>query len=314
MATFLSSRFAPLVAIAIIVAASPLLFQSNLHYRLGALVWTFGLAAIGLNILMGYAGQISLGPAGFFGIGAYAVAIGPAHLGVAPLVSAVFGVVISVVIAVIVGRIILRFQGLYLGIATLAFGILVSLILNNEVAITGGPDGISVPPTTIAGWRISGAVTWYWITGAVVLIGAFLALNLRSSHNGRALRALHDSDIAASVTGIDTARKKLATFVLSAAYAAIAGAMLALMNGFVTPELSSLIASIEMVTMVVIGGMGSIFGSLVGAAFIVVMPQLLVWLHDYETALLGLMIVLFMVLLPAGIIPSLARLLLRRRQ
>ena len=120
--------------------------------------------------------------------------------------------------------------------------------------------------------------------------------------------------VKAPLTGIDTARKKLATFVLSAAYAAIAGAMLALMNGFVTPELSSLIASIEMVTMVVIGGMGSIFGSLVGAAFIVVMPQLLVWLHDYETALLGLMIVLFMVLLPAGIIPSLARLLLRRRQ
>ncbi|MHB2266317.1 branched-chain amino acid ABC transporter permease [Aliihoeflea sp. 2WW] len=311
MAILLSWRFTPLLALATLLLVLPLLFHSNLHYRLGALVWTFGLAAIGVNILMGYAGQVSLGHAGFFGIGAYSVAIGPAHFGLAPLFAGLIGVAAAAAIAWIVGKAILRFQGLYLGIATLAFGILVTLVLNNEAQVTGGPDGMQVKAAALFGWRISGAVTWYWVSGAVMLAGAFLALNLHSSPSGRALRALHDSEVAAAVVGVDTARKKLQAFVIAAVYAAVAGAMLALMNGFVTPDVSSLLSSIEMVTMVVIGGMGSIFGSVVGAAFITVLPQLLVWLHDFETAFLGLTIVLFLVLLPAGIVPSLVDLFRR---
>jgi branched-chain amino acid transport system permease protein len=133
-----------------------------------------------------------------------------------------------------------------------------------------------------------------------------VALNLLDSPTGRALRALHDSETAAEVLGIETARYKLLVFVVSSIYAAVAGAALALLNGHVTPEIGSFLHSVEFVTMAVIGGLGSILGSIVGAAVLVILPQLLTVFHDYETLLLGLMIVLFMIFLREGIMPGLA--------
>lgn len=305
--SLLNSRFLPLVVLAVIVAIVPLVAPSGFYLRVAALVWTFSLAAMGLTILMGYAGQVSLGHAGFLGIGAYSVALGPEYLGLHPLVSLVLGAVLAGLVAWIVGRPILKLKGYYLAIATLGFGMIVSLVITGESDITGGPDGMKVARATLFGLRLSGASTWYWVTAGVMLIGAAIALNIGASPTGRALRALHDSEVAASATGIDVASKKLNAFVLAAIYGAVAGGLIGLMNGLVTPDIAGFMNSIELVAMVIIGGLGSVFGAVVGAAFLVVLPQVLTALHDYEQMVLGLLIMVFMIFLPAGIVPALRK-------
>jgi branched-chain amino acid transport system permease protein len=309
----LEHRLAGVVAMAAIVAVLPLLFPSAYYYRVAALVFVFALAAVGLNLLMGLAGQVSLGHAGFMGIGAYAVAIGPTHLGVPSWLSFVIGAALAAVTAFVVGRPILRLKGHYLAVATLGFGLLLAIVFTNEARWTGGPDGMSVPRLLVLGWPMRGADTWYWITAAAFLIGAALANNLIDSPTGRALAAIHDSEVAARVLGVDAAKKKLAVFVISAVYASVAGSLFALLNGHITPDVSGFLRSIELVAMVVLGGMGSVAGSLVGAALLVVLPQTLTALHDYEHMVLGLVVMAVMIFLRAGIVPTLAGALAARR-
>jgi len=302
----LQSRWLPAVAVAAIVVVLPLLFPSMYYYRVAALVFIFALAVVGLNLLMGFAGQVSLGHAGFLGIGAYAVAIGPVHFGLPSWLCLLAGAVISGAVAFMVGRPILRLKGHYLAVATLGFGLLVAIVLTNEAGWTGGPDGMNVPTLALFGWRARGSGTWYWIAGLTFVVGFLLARNLMESPTGRALQAIHDSEIAACVLGIDVASKKLTIFIISAVYASVAGSYLALFNGLVTPDVAGFLRSIELVAMVVLGGMGSIFGSLVGAVVLVVLPQVLTIFHEYEQALLGLIVMVFMIFLRQGIVPSLA--------
>lgn len=300
-------------ALLLVLVLVPLFLPSAFHLRVATLVWINAIAALGLALLMGLAGQVSLGHAGFVGIGAYATALGPKHLGLEPLASMGLGVLAAAVLAFLVGRPILRLKGHYLAVATLGLGILVHLVIVSEVPMTGGPDGIQVPRLELFGWRLVGAELWYWITGIVLVSVAWLALNLEDSSTGRALRALHDSEIAASVVGVDVARTKLVVFVIAAVYAALAGGLFALFNRFVTPDVAGFLRSIELVTMVVIGGMGSILGAVVGAALLTVLPQALTLFHEYEHAILGLSIILFMAFLRQGIVPGIAALLARRR-
>jgi branched-chain amino acid transport system permease protein len=307
-----TSRVATLLFLALVVAVVPIVAPSSFYLRVASLVWIFALAALGLTILMGYAGQVSLGHAGFLGIGAYAVAVGPGRLGLDPLLSFLLGAVLCGLVAYAVGRPILRLRGYYLAIATLGFGLIVALVLNSESGITGGPDGMQVARIAVFGWRISGATNWYWVTAAALMIGAALALNIAASPSGRALRALHDSEVAAAGVGVDVAAKKLAAFVISAVYAGVAGGLLALMNGFITPDAAGFMHSIELAAMVIIGGAGSVLGAVVGAAFLTVLPQALTILQDYEQAVLGLLIMGFMIFLPAGIVSTLRRLVLDR--
>jgi branched-chain amino acid transport system permease protein len=309
----LDHRLAVVLAMAVLVVALPLVFPSAYYYRVAALVFVFALACVGLNLLMGFAGQVSLGHAGFMGIGAYAVAVGPAHLGLPSWLAFFAGAMLSAFVAFVVGRPILRLKGHYLAVATLGFGLLLAIVFNNEARFTGGPDGMSVPRLVLLDWPVRGAITWYWISAVTFLIGAALALNLIDSPTGRALRAIHDSEVAARVLGVDVANKKLAVFVVSAVYASVAGSYFALLNGHVTPDVSGFLRSIELVAMVVLGGMGSVLGSLVGAALLVVLPQTLTFLHDYEHMVLGLIIMGVMIFLRAGIVPTLANALSARR-
>jgi branched-chain amino acid transport system permease protein len=311
MRGLLNHRLFPALAISAVVVLLPLVFPSAYYYRVAALVFVFALAAVGLNLLMGFAGQVSLGHAGFMGIGAYAVAIGPTHLSLPSWLSFVGGAGLSALVAFAVGRPILRLKGHYLAVATLGFGLLLAIAFSNEARFTGGPDGMAVPRLALFGFSVRGAQAWYWITAASFLIGAVLALNLIESPSGRALRAIHDSEVAARVLGVDVARMKLAAFVVSAVYASVAGSYFALLNGHITPDVSGFLRSIELVAMVVLGGLGSVAGSLVGAALLVMLPQTLTSLHDYEHMALGLIIMLVMIFLRTGIVPTLARALRR---
>ncbi len=297
--------------VAAIVVALPHLVPTTFYLRIGALVFIFGLAVLGLNLLMGFAGQVSLGHAGFFGIGAYAVAVLPTHFAVPSWMALIAGAIVAGGLAFVVGRPILKLKGHYLAVATLGMGILIAMVFTNEARFTGGPDGMPVPRLVLFGWTARGSVTWYWISGVTLVLAALLAVNLIDSPTGRALRAIHDSEVASRVLGVDVARYKLIAFVLSAVYAAIAGAYLALFDGLVTPGTAGFIRSIEFVVMAVLGGLGSILGSIVGAAFLTILPQTLTVFHDYEHIALGAIMILFMIFLRAGIVPSLASLFRR---
>ena len=304
----------PAIAVAAIVILLPLLFPSAYYYRIAVLVFIFALAVVGLNLLMGFAGQVSLGHAGFLGIGAYSVAIGPAQFGMPSWLCLFVGAILSGAVAFLVGRPILRLKGHYLAVATLGLGLLVAIVLTNEARWTGGPDGMGVSRLVLFGWSVRGAEAWYWIAGATFVGGFVLALNLMDSPTGRALQAIHDSEIAALVLGIDVARKKLTIFIISAMYASVAGSYLALFNGYITPDAAGFLRSIELVAMVVLGGMGSIVGSLVGAVVLVVLPQALTVFHEYEQVLLGLIVMVFMIFLRRGIVPSIVAALAGRRK
>jgi branched-chain amino acid transport system permease protein len=309
----LSNKHTALLVLAALIAITPLFFPSSYYFRVGSLIFVNSIAVIGIVILAGYAGQISLGHAGFAGIGAYACALAPVHLGLHPAFAVVLGAAVSAVMAYLVGRPILRLKGYYLGVATLGFGILVSMVLANEREITGGPDGIQVPDlglrAVVAGWGLdlNNSEFWYIFSALALLLGAWVALNLYDSPTGRALRALHGSEIAARTVGIDVARLKLQAFIISAVYASISGSLLALQNKFITPDVAGFMHSIEMVTMAVLGGVGSVLGAIFGAAILTMLPQLLTVFAEYEMLLMGLVMMLVMIFMRDGLLPSILR-------
>jgi branched-chain amino acid transport system permease protein len=308
----LNNQFLVVFGIAALVLLLPAFLPSTFYLRVVALVFINALAVLGLNLFMGFAGQVSLGHAGFFGIGAYAVAVGPTHLGLPTWASLLVGIILSALIAFIVGRPILRLRGYYLAIATLGMGALIAMVMSNEANITGGPNGMPVPRLVLFGWRAVGPLTWYWISGLTLVVGVWVAVNLIESPTGRAFRAIHDSETAARVLGINVARYKLLAFVLSAVYASVAGGYFVLFDGFVTPDTSSFLRSIEFVVMAVLGGLGSILGSIVGAGILVILPQFLTVFHDFEHIVLGVVIIVFLIFLPAGIVPALSSLVWRQ--
>src|SRR5262249_16327578 len=186
-------RLLPVGAMTAVVIALPLFFPSAYYYRLAALVFVFAIVVLGCNLLMVFAGQVSLGHAGFMGIGAYAVAIGPTHLGAPTWLSLIVGAAISALLGLLVGRPILRLRGHYLAVATLGFGLLLAIVFTNEARFTGGPDGMTVPRLVLFGYSVWGAQSWYWIIAASFFVGAVLALKLIESPTGRALPAIHHS-------------------------------------------------------------------------------------------------------------------------
>ncbi|MDO4683727.1 MAG: branched-chain amino acid ABC transporter permease [Lautropia sp.] len=309
----LSSKHATLLVMALLIAVAPWFFPSPYYLRVGSLIFVNGIAVVGMVVLTGYVGQISLGHAGFLGIGAYACALAPAHLGISVPLAAVLGALISGCLAWLVGRPILRLKGYYLSVATLGFGVLISMVLTNEAWLTGGPDGIAVPDPGLRkllremGLKLGNAELWYAVTGIVLVLGAWLALNLRDSATGRALRALHGSEVAARTVGVDVARFKLKGFVMSAIYASVAGSLLAMQNRFVTPDVASFLHSVEIVTMAVLGGVGSVLGAVFGATILTALPQVLTFFQEYEQIMLGLIMMLVMIFMRDGLLPSLLR-------
>jgi branched-chain amino acid transport system permease protein len=302
-----------LLVLAAVIALLPLVLANNYFYEVAILVALNATVCIGLNLLIGYAGQISLGHAGFFALGGYGSAILAARYGVPPWLSLPLACAAVALLALLIGRPTLRLKGHTLAMATLGLGIIVSIVINTEDRLTGGPDGMAVPALVLFGWTVAGERAWYGIAAAVLLGTVWLAFNLIESPSGRALRALHGSEVAARTLGIDAGRTKLQVFVLSALVAAFAGALMAHYAGFITPAKASFVHSVELVIMVVFGGMASVFGAVVGAALLTMLPQLLTVLKDYEMMVFGAVLMTTMVVFPQGVVPTLARWLARGR-
>jgi branched-chain amino acid transport system permease protein len=306
LARLLTPRFGGLAGLALVIALLPLFLPNTYTYDVAIRIGINAVVVVGLNLLIGYAGQISLGHAGFFGLGAYTSAILTSRYDMAPLLALVAGVVLIGVIAFVIARPILRLSGHYLAMATLGLGIIISIILTNEEWLTGGPDGMPVPPLTILGWQLRGERSWYWVVGGLLWFSVWLALNIIDSPPGRALRAVHGSEVAAQVVGVDTTSYKVLLFVISAILAGIMGGVSAHYTGFITPGQAGFLHSIELVTMVVLGGMASTFGAVIGAVILTLLPQLLTGLHDYEMVVLGLILMVTLIFLPKGLVPTLA--------
>ena len=301
-----SARTGGLLALALAVALLPLGLSNAYLYDVAVLVGLNAIVCVGLNLLIGYAGQISLGHAGFFALGGYGSAILAARYGWPPLAALPAATAGVALLAYIVGRPILRLSGHYLAMATLGLGVIISIVLATEDRLTGGPDGMSVPPLALFGHPLAGERAWYALVGVLLVGCVWLALNLIESPRGRALRALHGSEVAAGMIGVDCARHKLTVFVLSAVFAAAAGGLTAHYAGFITPGQSSFLRSIELVAMVVFGGMASTFGAVVGAAVLTMLPQLLTVLKDYEMVVFGAVMMATMIFMPRGVVPTLA--------
>jgi branched-chain amino acid transport system permease protein len=307
--TMLGTKHGGLVVLGLVVALLPLTLPNRYFYDVAILIGLNAIVCVGLNLLIGFAGQISLGHAGFFGLGAYASAILSTKYGWPSLVALVAAAVLVGAIALALGRPILRLKGHYLAMATLGLGIIFAVVITTEERLTGGPDGMSVAPLEVFGAALEGERVWYWVVGALLIGTVWLAFNLIDSPLGRALRAIHGSEVAAEAMGVDIARAKVLIFVVSAVLAAIAGSLTAHYGGFITPGKVGFLHSIELVTMVVLGGMASTWGAVVGAAILTALPQLLTVFKDYESLVFGVVLMTTMVFMPRGLVPTLARLL-----
>jgi len=289
-----------------ILAAIPLFVSNSYIYDVVIRIGLAAVAVIGLNILMGLAGQISIGHAAFVAGAAYTSAILTSVYHWPTIAAIPAAAAAMTVLALLLAVPMLRLNGHALTIATLGLGLIVQIVLVNEVAWTGGPDGLATPPLTIGGIAIDTDVRWYAVVATVLLIAMTLSRNLDRSAAGRALRTVRDSEIAASAAGIDTYRLKVRAFVVSAAFAAVAGALSGHYTGFITPDMTSFLKNVELATMVVVGGRGSTLGAVLGAALLTALPQLLGAYADYEMVVFGLILMMTMIFLPNGIVPSIA--------
>jgi branched-chain amino acid transport system permease protein len=265
------------------------------------------LVALGLNLLTGYAGQISLCHAAFFGVGAYATAILTQKAGLPYLLSLLLGALLTTAIGALAALPALRLKNIYLAIATLGFGVVLQKIIFEWRSLTGGGGGLALTAPSIAGYEL-GATGLYYLTLTLMTVGLFGAWNVSRGRTGRALLVIKDSEIAAGSLGIHAARYKVTAFAISAFYAAMAGGLFAYLVRYINPESFSVGLSISFLSMVVIGGLGTIGGSILGAAFYVIVPELLRGIKDAPGLVFGLLLVIVMVFMPQGLWGMLRRL------
>jgi branched-chain amino acid transport system permease protein len=272
------------------------------------------IAAIGLNILVGYTGQISLGQAGFVAVGAYTAGLISIHSSLPPVAGLVAAAAVSAVIGAFFGLPALRLKGLYLAIATLASQVIITWAIVHWRLLGAGEPLVITKRTAFFGWTPTGDKQWYWVIAACVTLAAIAATNLFRTDIGRALIALRDHEIAAEAVGVSTASYKILAFALAAGFAGVAGALTAYWTTILTWERFTIDVSIAYVAMIIIGGLGSVSGSVYGAIFIVAVPAWLTQLsNDFSSVLtaedvpavqlviFGLSIVLFLVFEPRGL-------------
>lgn len=281
------------------------------------------IATLGLVLLAGFAGQISIGQAAFYGIGAYSSAILTTRAGIPPVGGVVVGAVLCGLAAYLVGSFIFRVRGHYLALATLAFGLMLGNIAR-QLEITGGASGIvDIPQLALGPLIITGDLRYYYLVAAVLLIVIVLARNLVNSTFGRSLRALGDSEIAAASSGVDLARHKRVVFVVAAVFASVAGSLYAHWVTFVDYHTLDLLLSIQLLIMATVGGLRTVWGAPVGAFLVLTLSQgaqeLLPRLSsnvggEFEIAVFGFALILVLLFLPSGVAGGLLGLLKRRRR
>jgi branched-chain amino acid transport system permease protein len=286
----------------LIVLIFPFIFDSAYTLSIATFAGINCLSAMGLCILMGYAGQVSLGQAGFYGIGAYVSAILSLNYGFPVVFSTLIGCVVSALAAVLLAIPALRLKGHYLAVATLGFGEIIHVVLNEWGP--GGPSGFGdIPKFYLFGYVFNTPLSYYFLIWAVVMTLMAFSLNLINSRFGRALRSMHDSETASSAMGVDVPSLKIKAFVLSAVYAATAGAFYAHYVTFISPSSFSLFQSVLVLMMVVVGGITNLWGAVVGAIMITLLPEALREFKEYDILVYGLILILSLLFFNKGLVP-----------
>lgn len=305
---------------ALVLAVIPFWVQSNYLLSTGIFIGIAAILTLGLALLMGYAGQISLGHAAFYAMGAYTSAILTVKFAYSPWLAMLLGVIVTGTLAYLIGKIIFRLSGHYLALATLGLGIIVFLALGEFRDVTGGASGLpGVPRQTIGGFTFDNDVKYYYLVWGVFLLLLAFSLNVVNSRVGRALRAIHASEVAAQSVGVDAERFKLRVLVLSAVYASLAGSLYVHYMRFVSPQPFDFHASVRLVVMAAVGGLASVWGAPFGAAAVILLTTLLrdvlpLFINnasgEHTVIVYGLILVLIMIFMPDGLTSG----LLKRRR
>lgn len=298
------------VLAALALAAPFLLSEYVLSQAVFVLIYS--LVGFGLMVLTGYTGQVSLGHAAFLGVGAYTEALLQGY-GVSFVLSLPAAALLAALVGVIVGLPALRLRGIYLAIATLAFGIIVEEIFARWESVTGGGAGKHVKSLSLFDYSFDGSdIAFYYLCLFLVALSLVGVLNLMRSPTGRAFVAIRDSEISAASMGIHLARYKTLSFAISAALTGLAGALYAHKLSFITPDQFGLIVSIELITIIILGGVGGLHGAVFGAAIVILLPQLIALAKDYlpegavptaglQSLVFGLVIIGFILFEPMGV-------------
>jgi branched-chain amino acid transport system permease protein len=269
---------------------------------LATLVAVNAVVAIGLNLLSGYTNQLSFGHAGFLAVGAYTAAIltlrapalpVPLTLLAAGLVTALVGLALGIPC--------LRLDGLYLAMATLAFGFVVTEAITNLDSLTHGNDGLRVPLARLGPWLLDTDRSRYYLALAVAAAMILAALNVAATRTGRAFLAIRTSEIAAQASGINAAALKTVAFVLSAFYTGVAGGLFAFVVGFLSPDAFDVFLSVDFLVMIILGGLGSVWGSVAGAAIVTVLNDSLAGFQAYRPLVFGAIMIAGMLFAPGGL-------------
>ena len=296
--------------LAIVLVIAPL-FLDTFYLGELALVYIWAIAGTGMMLLVGYTGQVSLGHAAFLALGAYTHAILLGY-GVPFLISALIATTFTGLIGALVGIPALRMTGIYLAIATLAFERIVAHVIEHWESMTGGFRGMSVPSPSLFGFDLLNGTVFYFLCLAILALSLLALMNLLRGPTGRSFIAVRDSEVSAQSMGINLARTKTLAFGLSAAFTGLAGCLLAHKAGYLAPDAFSIQTSIQLLLLVVVGGMGSIHGVVYGAVFVGFLPQLIAFGRDVlppmisqipglEPGIFGLILVLFLIFEPEGL-------------
>ena len=291
-----------LVILLVLYAALPQFLKSYGIYLM-TLLCVYLMAAFGLNLIVGYAGQMSIGQAAFYGIGAYTAAILITKLGMTFWMVLPLAAVVCFAIGLVLGFPALRVQHHYLAFATLGFNVLVFLIMRNEEKLTGGTFGIAnIPRPSIFGYSLDGALPFFYFAYASVIVLAAVLWWLLRSPWGRAFAALRDNPIRAESTGVNITAYTLLAFAIGAACAGIGGVYLAALVNFIEPGQFHLSVSLMMLLAVIVGGSGRFFGPVLGSVVVILLPEWLRFLQDWYLAIFGFAVIVLMVFLPGGLL------------
>ncbi|ACD95579.1 branched-chain amino acid ABC transporter permease [Trichlorobacter lovleyi] len=288
---------------AICILLAPLAFSGNYLMNVLVFVGIHTMLAVALNLLLGYAGQISLGHAAFFGLGAYGSGILSTTYEWNPWLAMTVVALVVGGLAFTIGFPILKLKGHYLAMATLGMGIIVYIVFNEWIDMTEGPSGFSgIPNLELGPLVFDSDIKNYYLVWSFVLGCVLLSVNLANSRIGRAFRAIHDAEVAARVMGVNARLLKVQVFALSAMICAIAGSLYAHVMTFIAPPSFGFNISVELLTMVVIGGLGSIYGSFLGALLLTMLPEFLRFMHDYDIVFYGGLLMVMTIFMPGGLV------------
>lgn len=269
---------------------------------LATLVAVNAVVAIGLNLLSGYTNQLSFGHAGFLAIGAYTAAILTLHAPALPVPLTLLAAgLLTALVGLALGIPCLRLDGLYLAMATLAFGFVVVEAITNLDPLTHGNDGLRVPLARLGPWLLDTDRARYYLAFAVAAAMILAALNLAATRTGRAFLAIRGSEIAAQASGINAAAFKTVAFGLSAFYTGVAGGLFAFVVGFLSPDAFDVFLSVDFLVMIILGGLGSVWGSVAGAAVVTVLNDALAGFQTYRPLIFGAIMIACMLFAPGGL-------------